>query len=350
MTRTGRKLGKAEGLEFAAHRRLVDGNAELLEQPLDQVLAPPAHHAMNGRNWAAFHKLSQRLALRVVQFRPSTGRFGVHQSIGTALIEAHDPVTNDLYRHAADLGCILPGPAVIDRSQSQKPANLRGVPGFLRKPSQRRAVIVHPQRYCSRHAEPPFGTGSQKFDDLGTLHESPSALVGISSLDAPDFRALAPFGLVPVIEDGGFVLSESNSILRYLANKHVRRDLLPDEPEARGRVEMWMDWQATEFNNSWRPAFLGLVRKRPEFQDEQVILRSMAEFNAMVGILDGQLERTCAYVAGEAFSLADIPIGLSVHRWRAMPLDKPNFAHVEAYYQRLCDRPAFARYGKSGGP
>ncbi|MBX3492593.1 MAG: glutathione S-transferase, partial [Parvibaculum sp.] len=79
----------------------------------------------------------------------------------------------------------------------------------------------------------------------------------------PAFRAINPFGMVPVIKDEDFVLAESNAILRYLAASRGRDDLLPAEAKARARIEAWMDWQVSDFNNSWRAVFQARVRNNP---------------------------------------------------------------------------------------
>ena len=166
----------------------------------------------------------------------------------------------------------------------------------------------------------------------------------------PAFLALNPFGLVPVIDDGGTIVRESNTILRYLAARHGRVDLLPADPAARAQVEAWMDWQASDFNNSWRVAFQGLVRRHPDHQHRAAIDASVAAFSRMVAIVDAQLAATGGHVAGAAFSLADIPIGLSVHRWLSLRVERPRYAHVERYHARLCERAGFRTHGRDGGP
>lgn len=166
----------------------------------------------------------------------------------------------------------------------------------------------------------------------------------------PAFLALNPVGMVPVIDDDGLILWESNAIIRYLAASRGRSDLLPSEPQARARIEMWMDWQGSDFNNSWRVAFQGLVRKSPDHQDPVAIDRSLATFGRMVAVVDAALATSGGYLCGPGFTLADIPMGLSIHRWRSLPAEKPRFAQVEAYYERLCERPGFGRYGRDGGP
>ena len=170
------------------------------------------------------------------------------------------------------------------------------------------------------------------------------------STDSDFFRALNPVGLVPVIDDAGTIIWESNAIIRYLAASRVRTDLLSADPRDRARVETWMDFQASDFNNSWRVAFGGLVRNNPIYRDPAAIAKSVAAFSSMVGIVDGQLANTGAYICGANFTLADIAIGLSIHRWRALPTDKPRFHHVDAYYERLCERSGFQEYGRDGGP
>jgi glutathione S-transferase len=174
--------------------------------------------------------------------------------------------------------------------------------------------------------------------------------IGIAHTRADDGPELKqnPNGLVPVIVDGNFVLWESNSIIRYLANKWAAEALLPVEPQARAEVDRWIDWQATEFNSAWRYAFSAIVRRNPAFNDPREIEASKRQWVRMVAILDGQLARTGGHVAGAAFTLADIPIGLSVNRWFMTPFERPSFAHVEAYYERLSERPAFLRHGRNG--
>jgi glutathione S-transferase len=174
--------------------------------------------------------------------------------------------------------------------------------------------------------------------------------IGIAYTRADDGPELArnPNGLVPVIVDGDFVLWESNSIVRYLANKWAAEALLPTEPQARAEVDRWIDWQATEFNSAWRYAFSAIVRKNPAFHDAREIEASKQQWTRMVSILDSQLARTSGHVAGAAFTPADIPIGLSVNRWFMTPFERPSFLHVEAYYERLSGRPAFLRNGRNG--
>ncbi|HEU5294310.1 MAG TPA: glutathione S-transferase [Burkholderiaceae bacterium] len=169
-------------------------------------------------------------------------------------------------------------------------------------------------------------------------------------LKSPEYLALNPNALVPVIRDGDFVLWESNTICRYLAGQHGRADLLPLEPAARARVEQWMDWMATELNGAWRYAFMALVRKSADYGDPRAIEASVANWNRHLALLDAQLQRTGAYVAGSTFTLADITVGLATHRWFMTPMQRPALAAVEAYYERLSERAGFRAHGRNGVP
>jgi glutathione S-transferase len=188
-------------------------------------------------------------------------------------------------------------------------------------------------------------------DEIGVAYVREDWGSGFRDTHSPDFLTLNPNALVPVVLiDGTTPLWESNTILRYLASCHDRTDLLPAEPAPRAQVEKWMDWQATEFNNAWRYAFQALVRKNPAFTNPAELQASVRDWSRHVGILDAVL-RSSPYVAGAAFTLADIPIGLAVNRWFATAIpDRPAFPAVSAYFERLSTRPAFMDHGRNGLP
>ena len=173
---------------------------------------------------------------------------------------------------------------------------------------------------------------------------------GFQSTRTAEFMALNPNAMVPVIQDGDFILWESNSILRYLANRYSGARLYPVEAMARARVDQWMDWQASDLNRSWSYAFMSLVRRSPEHQDRYALAASCSDWSRHMEILDRQLDSTGAYVSGEEFSLADIPIGLSVNRWFETPLAHPDYPAVRDYYERLSRRPGYRLYGRNGTP
>jgi len=164
----------------------------------------------------------------------------------------------------------------------------------------------------------------------------------------PEHTALNPNALVPVLVDGDFVLWESNSICRYLCGKAGRHDLLPADPQARARVEQWMDWQATDLNTSWRYAFMALVRQSPAFSDPAQISASAQAWNRNVGILDRHLAAGGPFAAGLQFTLADIVLGLSLNRWLMTPIERPGYPAIDAYVERLLERRGYREFGRNG--
>jgi glutathione S-transferase len=179
--------------------------------------------------------------------------------------------------------------------------------------------------------------------ELGIAFEREDWGSGFRSTHDPEFLALNPHAIVPVLVDGDLVLWESNAICRYLATRYGDggdESLLARDAPARARVEQWMDWQATELNNAWRYAFMGLVRKSPAHQAPDLIAAGIAGWNGQMGILERRLEATGAYAAGAAFSLADVVLGLSAHRWRKTPMERPDYPAVAAWMARLDARPA----------
>jgi glutathione S-transferase len=178
--------------------------------------------------------------------------------------------------------------------------------------------------------------------EIGVAFEREDWGAGFRPTDDPAFAALNPNALVPVVVQDDFVLWESNTICRWLAAEHGRSDLLPAAPRERASVERWMDWQATELNTAWRYAFMALVRQSAAHRDAAQIEASVGEWHRAMALLDAHLQRRGSpYVAGAAFTLADIVLGLSVHRWRAAPLAHPALPAVAAYFERLRTRPAF---------
>ena len=143
---------------------------------------------------------------------------------------------------------------------------------------------------------------------------------------------------MPVLIDEHGPVWESNAICRYVA---ADTPLFPRDRRQRALVDQWMDWQCTELNTVWRYAFAGLVRKTPGFDDPQQVATSVVAWNTAMGLLSARLVDTGAHVAGDAFTLADIVLGLSVHRWLFSPIEREDWPALTAYYERLSRRPAF---------
>jgi glutathione S-transferase len=179
-------------------------------------------------------------------------------------------------------------------------------------------------------------------DELGLAYEREDWGLPLRDPKVPEFLALNPNGQVPVLVENGFVLWESNAILIYLAEREGK--LLPDQLEARALVLQWLGWQAAELNPPWGYAVNALIRRTPGYEDPAKVADSMAKWTVKMDILEAQLARTGAYVAGTDFTIADIAMGLSVHRWLSIPVDKKELPAVAEYYEHLMSREAGARW------
>lgn len=173
---------------------------------------------------------------------------------------------------------------------------------------------------------------------------------GFQSTHQPAFLALNPNAQVPVLRDGEFVLWESNAICRYLAGGPPGSALYPQERRARADVDRWMDWQLGDLNSAWRYLFNARMRNTPAEPDRTLLAESEASWNHHLTLLACRLEQTGAYVTGHEFTLADIVLGLSVHRWLMTPVSRPSLPAIDRYYDRLRERPAFARYATQQWP
>ena len=154
-----------------------------------------------------------------------------------------------------------------------------------------------------------------------------------------EYLALNPNRLIPTIEDDGFVLWESNAILRYLAHRHAPA-LLPGDPQKRASGDKWMDWQF-QFADAQRHAFQGLVRQPPEARDEAAIARSAEASGALMRILDAELA-VRPWLSGETFGIADMPMGVYAHTFFTLAMPRPDLPHVADWYARLQQRPGYA--------
>jgi glutathione S-transferase len=152
-----------------------------------------------------------------------------------------------------------------------------------------------------------------------------------------------PNGLVPTIKDGDFVLWESNSIMRYLVDKYGQGKLLPATPEGRASANRWMDWQLSVFNPVIAPLFRSLIRTPPEKRDPNTIQATLQKTSDAWRIVDDQLQHS-RYLAGDLFSIGDIPLGVWVHRWFNLPVERPKLISLDDWYKRLCDRQPYQKH------
>lgn len=178
-------------------------------------------------------------------------------------------------------------------------------------------------------------------EELELKYERIDAGLQFGIVDTPEYRRLNPNGLVPTIEDHGFVLWESHAIVRYLAAKHGAGRLWPIDLEQRADADRWMDW-AFSFQTAFRPVFWGLIRTPVEKRDARAIEEGCRKSAELLGYLDAALAGR-RYVAGEDFTMGDIPIGCHVHLWLRLPIERPRHPYLEAWFARLLERAPYRK-------
>jgi glutathione S-transferase len=176
-------------------------------------------------------------------------------------------------------------------------------------------------------------------DELGIEYKRIDAGGKFGLVDTPAYLGMNPNGLVPVIDDDGFVLYESNAIVRYLACKAGATSMWPEEPRARADVDRWMEWQSTGYTPAMGPAFMQLIRTAPDKRDIGTIEASRVKSEKLSAILDTHLcDRR--FVTGERFTVADIVIGCAAHRWLHIPIERTARPNLQRWYDEIAARPA----------
>ena len=177
-------------------------------------------------------------------------------------------------------------------------------------------------------------------DELGIAYEREDVGREFGKNQEPDYLALNPNGRVPTIVDNGFVLWESNAIVRYLCAKHGMGTLCASELQPRADMERWMDWQQTTL----RPHFHALSNAlQNTVPPGDAALESLKKaLDDAWKILDAQLAKQ-PFIAGVNLTMADIPFCYVINRWYKLPLEHRGLTNVKAWYDRLCERPAFRR-------
>lgn len=158
----------------------------------------------------------------------------------------------------------------------------------------------------------------------------------------PEYLAMNPNGLVPVLEEeDGFLLWESNSIVRYLAAKDDKSGVIqPVNLQERGRANQWMDWQLSVVAPAIFACFWGLIRTPEDKRDHAAIKTSQEKTTACMQIMDVQLGKT-QYLAGNTFSFGDIPVGVMAYRYMQLVPNRPATPHLDRWYELISKRKAF---------
>jgi glutathione S-transferase len=177
--------------------------------------------------------------------------------------------------------------------------------------------------------------------EIGLPHERIDIAGPFGKNREPAYLAMNPNGLVPTLEeDDGFLLWESNAIVRYLAAKHRADMLEPADLHARALANQWMDWQLSVAGPAIADAFIGLIRTPPEKRNYAAIEESKTKTTAAMTIFDAHLAKT-RHVAGDDFSYGDIPVAIMVYRYRQLVPQRPQLREMERWYAEVSARQAF---------
>jgi len=162
-------------------------------------------------------------------------------------------------------------------------------------------------------------------------------------IDTAEFGEMNPNRLIPAIRDGDFALWESHVIVRYLCSKYAPGTLYPEDLQQRALADQWMEWSGTRAFGPVIQLFFATVRTEPDARDPARIKVHADEAAHILSILEAHLS-TNDYVAGRDFTMADIPLGAVAYRYFNVEVERPSFPNIEAWYQRLCERPAYQQH------
>jgi glutathione S-transferase len=179
--------------------------------------------------------------------------------------------------------------------------------------------------------------------ELGLPHERLDVGGSFGGLDTPAYAAMNPNRLIPVLEDAGTVVWESNAILRYLAARYGAGTLWPEEPAERALADRWMDWQLTTLQPLLAPVFHGLVRTPPEQRDLPLIRAQAERLGEAMRILDAHLAGR-RFVAGDALTMGDIPVGCVYWRYVNLDIARPDLPNLESWHRNLTTREPYRRH------
>ena len=179
-------------------------------------------------------------------------------------------------------------------------------------------------------------------EEIGLPYGRIDAGMNFGVVNTPEYRKLNPNGLVPTIEDEGFILWESNAVVRYLAARHAAGTLWPTDLKVRGDADRWMDWCTSTLWPAFRPVFWNLVRTPPEQRNAKEIEAGSKKTAELLAHLDAALAGR-SVVAGDALTIGDIAFGPVLYLVENVPFNRPKLANYDAWYARLSERPAFRK-------
>lgn len=177
--------------------------------------------------------------------------------------------------------------------------------------------------------------------ELPYLHIDAGGSAG--GLDNAEFLVMSPNGRIPVLADGDVTIWESNSIVRYLCAQYSHGRLWSETPAKRSLAERWMDWELATLQADFLGLFWGFYRTPEALRDQQKIQHALARCEKHFALLDAHLAEQ-AFLAGEEFTMGDIPVATSLYRYFEMGIPTPEIPNVRRWYGALSERKPFREH------
>ncbi|MCB1692841.1 MAG: glutathione S-transferase family protein [Pseudomonadales bacterium] len=157
------------------------------------------------------------------------------------------------------------------------------------------------------------------------------------------YTRINPNGVVPGIVDGDLTLWESNACVRYLARTYGQGTLWPTDGIALAHADQWMDWASSSVNPPFFQIFMNMIRLPADKADTTQIEAGVRNCARVLMILDTHLAHR-RYVAGDALTMGDIPLGAMMYRYFTLDISRPSLPNVERWYEHLVERDAYRKH------
>lgn len=178
--------------------------------------------------------------------------------------------------------------------------------------------------------------------ELRLEHERVDAGGAFGVVDTPEYRRMNPNGLVPVLQDGDLTMFESAAIVRYLGAQYGDETFWPRDTRRRAALDVWAEWAKVTFASVViHRVFIPLIRKKPAERDMAALDAAVGDLKRLAKIADERLAGG-GFLGGDVLTFADIMLGGPLYRYYTLDFERAPTPHLDAYYKRFTERPAYA--------
>ena len=187
--------------------------------------------------------------------------------------------------------------------------------------------------------------------EIGLPYERIDAGGVFGVVDTPVYRAMNPNGLVPTIDDDGFVLWESNAIQQYLGTKKPQSGVWPTDPRRQADVARWQFWDAAH----WDPTCATFIFERVVKQmtglgapDAAQVAKAETDFARFAPVLNATLKGR-RWVTGDTLTVADFGLGGPLMYAAPAGIPLADYPEIARWYAALADLPAWKKVSPAPG-